>query len=143
MCVHMYMCSASIPALVYLVSSLPPSCSHSPLLLSPHTHSLSPSLQQCRESKRDLLRVSKMFILTWKLFTSKISREITLQNAPSFGRLTVSCLCVCVSVCCCVCVCVCVCTVCMCVCASYYVCECVSVCPQVLVQALQSQYFTL
>ena len=28
----------------------------------------------------------KVFLLTWKFFTSKIVREFTLMSAPSFGK---------------------------------------------------------
>ncbi len=33
--------------------------------------------------------LSRTFLLTWKFFTSKIVRELTLMSAPSFGKLAI------------------------------------------------------
>lgn len=30
----------------------------------------------------------KVFLLTWKFFTSKVVRDFTLMSAPSFGKYT-------------------------------------------------------
>lgn len=45
---------------------------------------LNSCIKPCSEGK-DLFQISRVFLLTWKLFTAKITREFTLQNAPSFG----------------------------------------------------------
>ena len=52
-----------------------------------------PLPKTCQDVKKGSIKTAgKVFLLTWKFFTSKIVREFTLMSAPSFGEAIMKCV---------------------------------------------------